>query len=60
MQIKIKVQKNAIINFKLDVCGFYDSPTDIQMLNGQGSCLNGLAVKDFISEDYYDIYLYDF
>ncbi len=60
MQIEIKVQKDSIINFKLDVCGFYGRPSDIQILYGHDLCLNALQGKKEDSDNNYDIYLFDF
>ena len=64
MQIEIKVQKGSIINFKinfkLDVCGFYGRPSDLQVLNGHNLCLNALQGKKEDSDNNYDIYLFDF
>ena len=60
MQIEIKVLKNAIINFKMDVCGYYTFPSDMQALNGHDLCKIGLQGKKVNSDINYDIYLYDF
>ena len=60
MQIEIKIQKGTIINFKLDVCGFYGRPSDIQLLNDHHLCLAALQGKKEDSDSNYDIYLFDF
>ena len=59
MQIEIKVLKNAIIEFKLDVCAFFRRPSDIQVLTHHDSCMNGLQGKKDNSDSIYDKYLYD-
>ena len=60
MQIEIKVLKNAIINFKLNICEFYFRPSNMQILYGHDLCRNVLLGKKDRSDDNYDIYLLDF
>ena len=60
MQIQLTVQKNAIINFKVDVCGFMGRPSDSQVLNGHDRCRNSLSGRLDRTEHDRDIYLFDF
>ena len=60
MQIQLTVEKNAIISFKVDVCGFVSRPSDIQVLVGHDHCKNNLRGKLDHSENDKDVYLYDF
>ena len=58
-KVKVKVIKNAIIDFKLDICGFGDCPSDIQILNGHDGCVNRLKYEKE-NLDNYDSYVFDY
>ena len=49
IKIEVNVLKDAVINFKSDVCGFNSYPSDASILSGYGgSCvsnLEGLKIK---------------
>ena len=60
MQIQLTVQKGAIIDFKVDVCGFYGRPSDSQVITGHDNCRNALSGKFDGTEYDRDVYLYDF
>ena len=60
MQIQLRVQKGEIINFKVDVCGFYGMPSDEQVIYGHDSCRNSLIGKYNGTESDRDVYKYDF
>jgi hypothetical protein len=60
MQIQLTVQKGAIINFKVDVCGFYGRPSDTQVITGHDNCRNALTGKYDGTEYDRDVYKYDF
>ena len=49
IKIEVNVLKDAVIDFKLDVCGFIDYPIDASVLGGYGGlCTNdlqGLKIK---------------
>ena len=59
MQIQIKVFRNAIIDFKVDVCGFATYPDDFSVFFFNTDCYP-LDNKIGRSDDYYDMYLYDY
>ena len=60
MQIQIKVFKNSIAHFQMDVCAFKDRPSDIEVLTGNDYCVKGLIFMRKYSDDDYDYYLSDF
>ena len=60
MKIQITVQKNAIIAFTVDVCGFVGRPSDIEVLTDHDRCRNKLLGKLDNSKNDRDVYLYDF
>jgi len=60
MQIQLTVQKNALIDFKVDVCGFYGKPSDSQVISGHDNCRNELSGKFDGTEYDRDVYKYDF
>jgi len=60
MQIQLTVDKGAVINFKVDVCGFYGRPSDSQVISGHDNCRNSLQGKFDGTESDRDVYKYDF
>ena len=60
MQIQLTVDKGAVINFKVDVCGFYGRPSDSQVISGHNNCRNALQGKFDGTDSKGDVYKYDF
>ena len=59
MQIQLKVFRNAVIKFNVDVCGFQTFPNTYAVWTGNSACAR-LNNKVGRQDDYYDMYLYDF
>ena len=61
MQIQLKVLINAVINFKVDICGFSGYPSEQNVLTGYGgSCANSLQAAIADDGSYYKTYVYPF
>ena len=59
MQIMITVQRNAIIDFKVDVCPFSYRPSDAEITIGNEACVNNLYYTKTI-EATYELYSFPF
>ena len=59
LQIQLTVLINAVIDFQVDICGFYDCPSDDSALSGYGgSCANSL--QGVITDDGYKYKTYSY
>ena len=59
MQIQLKVLKNAIIDFHVDICGFQTFPDSRNIFFGNPACVRLKNTRSSY-DSYYDKYLYDF
>lgn len=59
MHVECRVQHDAVINFKVDVCPFSYEPTPQELIAGHYACASDLKyAKSY--EDRYDVYTYPF
>ena len=59
MHVECRVQPNAVIDFKVDVCPFYSQPSPTECITGNNACANGLSGTKS-SESDHDLYVYPF
>ena len=59
MHVECRVQPDAVIDFKVDVCPFYSEPSPAELITGNAACANGLK-GTMSKESDHDLYVYPF
>ena len=59
VRINIRVEANAIVDFKVDVCPFNYKPSDAEILTGNVACANNLLFQKTF-DGVYDVYTFPF
>ena len=59
VRINIRVEANAIVDFKVDVCPFNYKPSDAEILTGNAACANNLMFQKTF-DGTYDVYSFPF
>ena len=59
LRINLRVEANALIDFKVDVCPFNYKPSDAEILTGNAACANNLMFQKTF-DGTYDVYSFPF